>query len=124
MIGQLLPNTNEMLQCILALQNLNLNTTIIAFASPGASSLLGCWLLLLRVRMPKAQTFVDGQKPKLSQPDSPVPTGRHYHIIFCGTISWTIFAVTFWSSLWPCLVLRKFCKIFQIFRHIESFTHA
>jgi hypothetical protein len=26
MVGQLLPNTNEMLQCILPLQNLDLNT--------------------------------------------------------------------------------------------------
>jgi hypothetical protein len=26
MVGQLLPNTNEILQCILVLQNLNLNT--------------------------------------------------------------------------------------------------
>jgi hypothetical protein len=26
MVGQLLPNTNEMLQCILSLQNLDLNT--------------------------------------------------------------------------------------------------
>jgi hypothetical protein len=30
MIGQLLPNTNEMLQCILALQNLDLNTANVA----------------------------------------------------------------------------------------------
>jgi hypothetical protein len=31
MVGQLLPNTNEMLQCILALQNLELNTVIVAY---------------------------------------------------------------------------------------------
>jgi hypothetical protein len=29
MVGQLLPNTNEMLQCILALQNLDLNTAMV-----------------------------------------------------------------------------------------------
>jgi hypothetical protein len=31
MVEQLLPNTNEMLQCILALQNLNLNTAIVGY---------------------------------------------------------------------------------------------
>jgi hypothetical protein len=31
MIGQLLPNTNEMLQCILAIQILDLNTAIVKF---------------------------------------------------------------------------------------------
>jgi hypothetical protein len=29
MIGQLLPNTNEMLQCILAIQILDLNTALV-----------------------------------------------------------------------------------------------
>jgi hypothetical protein len=28
------------------------------------------------------------------------------------------------QQLWPCLVPRKFCKIFQILRYIESLTHA
>jgi hypothetical protein len=30
MVGQLLPNTNEMLQCILVLQNLDLNIALVA----------------------------------------------------------------------------------------------
>jgi hypothetical protein len=33
MIGQLLPNTNEMLQCILAIQILDLNTAVISLAT-------------------------------------------------------------------------------------------
>jgi hypothetical protein len=34
MVGQLLSNTNEMLQCILALQNLDLNTALIFLLPP------------------------------------------------------------------------------------------
>jgi hypothetical protein len=43
MIEQLLPNTNEILQCILALQNLDLNTAVVTFA---------LWLVATSILLP------------------------------------------------------------------------
>jgi hypothetical protein len=48
MIGQLLPNTNEMLQCILAIQILDLNTAIVCCQvvdDDGVHGLIGSGLL-------------------------------------------------------------------------------
>ena len=47
-----------------------------------------------------------------------LPVGRSdlSSLVFTLTSPWT----TFTQQARPCLVLKKFCKIFQIFRHIES----
>jgi hypothetical protein len=52
MIGQLLPNTNEMLQCILAIQILDLNTA----SAENKYRLTSCWFLNQKKKEEKAES--------------------------------------------------------------------